>query len=176
MMIAMMVRSDGRNVDEPSRRSLAARVPAGSPPPVLPAVWAGPAGPPVEEMSLTAGNFSGSGNRAFDQGAASGRMDREAAEGGALCWASTDEPGYPCIAQRWTGSDDARRRPGGASRTVLLPEPLSGRRWKLRGSTPLLPGALIRRPRMRRTRPEPAPACVRVKKSGDRAVGVAGAA
>ncbi len=37
----------------------------------------------------------------------------------------TDEPGYPCIAQRWTGSDDARRRPGGASRTVLLPEPLN---------------------------------------------------
>ncbi len=21
---------------------------------------------------------------------------------------ATDEPGYPCIAQRWTGSDDAR--------------------------------------------------------------------
>ncbi len=103
-MIAMMVRSDGRNVDEPSRRSPAARVPAGSPPPVVPvvpvvpAVWAGLAAPPVEEMSLTAGNFS-------------------------------------------------------------------GRRWKL-----------IRRPRMRRARPEPAPACGRVKKSGDRAAGVAGAA
>ncbi len=67
----------------------------------------------------------GSGNRAFDPGAAPGRMDRAAAEGGALCGASTDEPGYPCIARRWTGSDDAKRRPGGASRTVLLPEPRS---------------------------------------------------
>ncbi len=23
-------------------------------------------------------------------------------------WVATDEPGYPCIAQRWTGSDAAR--------------------------------------------------------------------
>ncbi len=55
--------------------------------------------------------LTGSGNRAFDQGAASGWMDREAAERGTLGWALTD-------------GNDARRRLGGASRTGLLPEPL----------------------------------------------------
>ncbi len=24
------------------------------------------------------------------------------------CWVATDEPGYPCIAQRWMGSDAVR--------------------------------------------------------------------
>ncbi len=40
------------------------------------------------------------------------------------CWVATDEPGYPCIARRWTGSDAAR----------CVPQP--------RDTAPLLPGAL----------------------------------
>ncbi len=41
-----------------------------------------------------------------------------------MCWVATDEPGYPCIAQRWTGSDAARCVPQPRDAASLLPEPL----------------------------------------------------
>ncbi len=49
------------------------------------------------------------GSKGVDQGAGLGCVHREAEEGGTGgVGCRPTEPGYPCLAQRWTGSDDAR--------------------------------------------------------------------
>ncbi len=63
----------------------------------------------------------------MDQGAGLGCVHRKAAEGATLVReVSTDEPGYPRIAQRWMGSDAARCVPQPHDAASLLPGALAG--------------------------------------------------